>query len=116
MLQGGVPDVDILLVACGSVLGFPRIGANRELKRLVEKFWRRSGTRARYRFIRSNVLCRSGIDEAELLSGAAELRRASWTMQKDLGLDRVPCNDFSLYDQVPFTRLQTSTMSSLTMP
>ncbi|SPQ94451.1 5-methyltetrahydropteroyltriglutamate--homocysteine S-methyltransferase [Plasmodiophora brassicae] len=65
-----------------SVLGFPRIGANRELKRLVEKFWR------------------SGIDEAELLSGAAELRRASWTMQKDLGLDRVPCNDFSLYDQV----------------
>ena len=61
-------------------LGFPRIGAYRELKFAVEAFWK--GERS----------------EAGLLSTAAELRKQNW--QRQAGLDWVPVGDFSLYDQV----------------
>ena len=63
-------------------LGFPRIGARRELKRALEAHWRgdTSGT--------------------ELLTIARELRRRHWRLQADAGVDIVPCNDFSLYDHV----------------
>jgi 5-methyltetrahydropteroyltriglutamate--homocysteine methyltransferase len=69
-------------------LGFPRLGARRELKWAVEKYW--SG--------RSS--------EAEVQKTASELRARHWRLQSDLGLDHVPCNDFSLYDHV----LDTSMM------
>ncbi len=63
-------------------LGYPRIGAKRELKKAVEGFWK--GT----------------IDEAALLKVGAELRSANWRTQRDAGIDLVPSNDFSFYDQV----------------
>jgi 5-methyltetrahydropteroyltriglutamate--homocysteine methyltransferase len=63
-------------------LGYPRIGENRELKRATEAFW--NGT----------------ITEAELLAKAAELRRHHWQKQQALGIDLIPSNDFSLYDQM----------------
>ncbi|MDR1076802.1 MAG: 5-methyltetrahydropteroyltriglutamate--homocysteine S-methyltransferase [Xanthomonadaceae bacterium] len=63
-------------------LGFPRIGAKRELKRAQEAYWR------------------GEIDAAGLLDAARELRQRHWRLQKDAGVDIVPCNDFSLYDQV----------------
>lgn len=63
-------------------LGYPRIGANRELKRAVESFWK--GETA----------------SAELESRAAELRLRHWETQREAGIDWIPCNDFSLYDQV----------------
>jgi 5-methyltetrahydropteroyltriglutamate--homocysteine methyltransferase len=63
-------------------LGFPRIGARRELKKSLETYW--AGK------------CSS----ADLLKTGAELRRRHWELQKKLGVDQVPCNDFSLYDQV----------------
>ncbi|MBU0509444.1 5-methyltetrahydropteroyltriglutamate--homocysteine S-methyltransferase [bacterium] len=63
-------------------LGFPRIGPDRELKKTVEKFW--SGKASRQ----------------ELLDTAAAIRRDNWLMQKELGLDHVPCGDFSLYDHM----------------
>uniref|UniRef100_A0A1D1YK21 5-methyltetrahydropteroyltriglutamate--homocysteine S-methyltransferase n=1 Tax=Anthurium amnicola TaxID=1678845 RepID=A0A1D1YK21_9ARAE len=63
-------------------LGFPRMGANRELKRLVENFW--SGK----------------VDEEALLSGSKKLREEHWLLQKNAGLDHIPSNDFSFYDQV----------------
>lgn len=67
--------------ACGvHNLGFPRIGAHRELKFAVEAFWKGEKT------------------DVELLSQAAELRAQNW--QDQAGLDRVPVGDFSLYDQV----------------
>ncbi|WP_136162360.1 5-methyltetrahydropteroyltriglutamate--homocysteine S-methyltransferase [Sphingomonas flavalba] len=63
-------------------LGFPRIGPRRELKTALEAFW--SGKTS----------------EAELLETAAALRAATWARQKALGVDVIPSNDFSLYDQV----------------
>ena len=64
------------------LLGFPRIGAKRELKFLVEKFWKNE------------------IDDATLQAGARELRQKHWLLQKGAGLDISPVGDFSLYDQV----------------
>lgn len=61
-------------------LGFPRIGAKRELKFAQEKFWR------------------GELSEAELLAVAKELRAQNWQAQS--ALDLVPVGDFSLYDQV----------------
>ncbi|KAL7749654.1 methionine-synthesizing 5- methyltetrahydropteroyltriglutamate--homocysteine methyltransferase [Sorochytrium milnesiophthora] len=63
-------------------LGFPRIGANRELKRLVENYWA------------------GKVDQKALVQGAKGLREDVWRLQQRLGLDHVPCNDFSYYDQV----------------
>ncbi|MBS1822754.1 MAG: 5-methyltetrahydropteroyltriglutamate--homocysteine S-methyltransferase [Acidobacteria bacterium] len=63
-------------------LGFPRMGARRELKFALEGFW--SGKH----------------DEAELRSVAAELRRTHWKMQYEAGIVTPPSNDFSLYDHV----------------
>ncbi|UGU15154.1 5-methyltetrahydropteroyltriglutamate--homocysteine S-methyltransferase [Sinomicrobium kalidii] len=63
-------------------LGYPRIGARRELKKACERYW--SGK----------------IDREELLSVAEKLRRQNWTVQQEAGIDLVPCNDFSFYDQV----------------
>ncbi len=63
-------------------LGFPRIGARRELKRALEKYWRDE----------------SSADE--LAATASRLRKRHWLLQKEAGADVVPCNDFALYDQV----------------
>ncbi|HTK35132.1 MAG TPA: 5-methyltetrahydropteroyltriglutamate--homocysteine S-methyltransferase [Caulobacteraceae bacterium] len=69
-------------------LGFPRIGPRRELKTALERFW-------------------SGRSDAEaLLAVAAELRARTWARQRNLGVDHIPSNDFSLYDHV----LDTSAM------
>ncbi len=61
-------------------LGFPRIGAQRELKFAQEAFWRGQST------------------AEELLDTAAGLRAEHWQAQK--ALDFTPVGDFSLYDQV----------------
>lgn len=63
-------------------LGFPRIGAKRELKFAVEGFWK------------------GDITEAELVQTGADIRRHSWFMQRDAGVDHVPVNDFAFYDQM----------------
>src|SRR5690606_25676750 len=63
-------------------LGFPRIGAKRELKRALERHW-------------------SGEDDiATLQATAAALRARHWKLQRDAGVDVPPSNDFSLYDHV----------------
>lgn len=63
-------------------LGFPRMGRQRELKFALEGYW--AGKRT----------------EQELLDTAAALRKEHWQLQKAAGLDFIPSNDFSLYDQV----------------
>jgi len=63
-------------------LGFPRIGARRELKRATEAFW--SGS----------------ISQEELARTGAELRKTHWLIQKEAGIDLIPSNDFSFYDQM----------------
>ena len=61
-------------------LGFPRIGADRELKFALESYWK----------------AQSSADD--LQGVAAHLRQAHWERQADL--DLAPVGDFSLYDQV----------------
>ncbi|MFD5865744.1 5-methyltetrahydropteroyltriglutamate--homocysteine S-methyltransferase [Agromyces sp. NPDC127015] len=69
----------------GTVLGYPRIGRRRELKRAVEAFW--AGT----------------IDEAELEARTRALRSQTRERLAELGLERtgsaIP-ETFSYYDQV----------------
>lgn len=65
-----------------SVLGFPRIGGQRELKKVTESYWQGKVT----------------VDD--LLAKGKELRAHNWKLQKDAGVDIIPSNDFSFYDQV----------------
>ena len=69
-------------MAIASNVGFPRIGAHRELKKALESYWPGKSS------------------EMELLSIGKNLRRENWTLQKALGIDHIPSNDFSLYDHV----------------
>ncbi len=69
-------------------LGFPRIGPRRELKKAIEAYWANK------------------ISQDELLDTAKRLRAATWDRQKAAGIDVIPSNDFSFYDQV----LDTSIM------
>lgn len=61
-------------------LGFPRIGAQRELKFALESYWKGA----------------SSLGALEALG--AQLRQRHW--QQQAGLDLVPVGDFSFYDQV----------------
>ncbi len=69
-------------MTCAHILGFPRIGPDREMKKAVEAYW--NGT----------------IDRAELARRGVELRRRNWRTQIAAGLDFVPVGDFSWYDHV----------------
>jgi 5-methyltetrahydropteroyltriglutamate--homocysteine methyltransferase len=65
-----------------SNLGFPRIGTRRELKTALESYW-------------------SGASNGEALRAtAASLRARHWFAQQKAGIDHIPSNDFSLYDQM----------------
>jgi 5-methyltetrahydropteroyltriglutamate--homocysteine methyltransferase len=63
-------------------LGFPRIGARRELKQATEAYWQ------------------GRIDQPALLAVGAELRARHWRLQQAAGIDIIPSNDFSFYDHV----------------
>src|SRR4051812_36814398 len=63
-------------------LGFPRVGAKRELKRAQEAYWSKE------------------ISLDELTKVGAELRARHWKLQKDAGIDHIPSNDFTMYDHV----------------
>ncbi len=63
-------------------LGYPRMGAHRELKKACEQYW--AGL----------------ISRQELFLVARRLQEQHWLIQADAGIDLIPCNDFSFYDQV----------------
>jgi 5-methyltetrahydropteroyltriglutamate--homocysteine methyltransferase len=65
-----------------TVTGSPRIGPRRELKRATEGYW--AGRTSR----------------SELENVAATLRRNTWSQLVAAGLDSVPVNTFSYYDQM----------------
>ncbi|KAJ5113350.1 hypothetical protein N7456_001884 [Penicillium angulare] len=65
-----------------SVLGFPRMGKLRDLKKATEAYWGGKSTR-----------------EA-LLAEGKRLRLEHWQIQKEAGVDVIPSNDFAFYDQV----------------
>ncbi|MQQ99112.1 5-methyltetrahydropteroyltriglutamate--homocysteine S-methyltransferase [Glaciimonas soli] len=69
-------------MAIAHVLGFPRIGAQRELKFAQEAFWAGES------------------DETALRATGATLRERHWQTQADAGLDLVTVGDFAWYDQV----------------
>ena len=63
-----------------SIVGYPRIGTQRELKSALEKYFRNEIT-------------------AERLENAGKtLRFTHWSVQRAHGLDLIPSNDFSFYD------------------
>lgn len=63
-------------------LGFPRVGAARELKRAQEAYWA------------------GKVDQASLLATGRELRARHWAAQAQAGLQWVPVGDFAWYDQI----------------
>ena len=65
-----------------SILGFPRMGRLRDLKKATEAYW---GDK---------------LSADELLAEGKRLRLEHWKIQKDAGVDIIPSNDFSYYDQV----------------
>jgi len=68
-------------------LGFPRIGAKRELKFSLERYWH------------------GDISQNEFLSQSRERRELNWKIQQDAGVDLLPVGDFSHYDHVLNTTL-----------
>lgn len=65
-----------------SVIGYPRIGKDRELKFASEKFFN------------------GELDEAGLLNAAKTIRREDLLKQKEAGITYISSNDFSFYDNV----------------
>ncbi|MEU6644504.1 5-methyltetrahydropteroyltriglutamate--homocysteine S-methyltransferase [Saccharomonospora sp. NPDC046836] len=65
-----------------TVLGYPRIGGRRELKRAVEDYWA------------------GRIDQGQLQAAARDLRARTWAELAQAGLDSVPGNTFSYYDHM----------------
>jgi 5-methyltetrahydropteroyltriglutamate--homocysteine methyltransferase len=69
-------------MALSNVSGFPRIGPARELKFATEGHWR------------------GEVSADELLDVGRKIRIDNWRFMQDAGIDLIPSNDFSLYDQV----------------
>ncbi|MCT1531240.1 5-methyltetrahydropteroyltriglutamate--homocysteine S-methyltransferase [Sphingobacterium daejeonense] len=63
-------------------LGYPRVGAFRELKKANEAYWAKK------------------ISAEELLQAGLKIRESNWKTQKDAGIELIPSNDFAFYDQV----------------
>ncbi|WP_418124025.1 5-methyltetrahydropteroyltriglutamate--homocysteine S-methyltransferase [Chryseobacterium sp. PTM-20240506] len=64
------------------ILGYPRIGSNRELKKACELYWA------------------GKTSLQELLEAGKKIRKQNWELQQEAGIDLIPSNDFSFYDQV----------------
>ncbi len=64
------------------ILGFPRIGKKRELKKTIEAYWRQEAS------------------EADLQQTAAQIREQNWRWQQEANLAYVTVGDFSFYDNI----------------
>src|SRR5918996_1457001 len=65
-----------------NVSGFPRIGPQRELKFATEGYWR------------------GEVSARELVEAGRRIRLDNLRLMQEAGIDLIPSNDFSLYDQV----------------
>jgi 5-methyltetrahydropteroyltriglutamate--homocysteine methyltransferase len=63
-------------------LGYPRIGSQRELKKICENYW---ADKTGYK---------------NVLQVGKNIRHENWNLQKEAGIDVIPSNDFSFYDHV----------------
>lgn len=77
-----------------NVPGYPRIGSNRELKKANEAYWA------------------GKISLEKLQMTARQLRRQNWETLRDAGIDLIPSNDFSYYDQVLDLCIMTNAIPS----
>ena len=77
-----------------TVTGSARIGPKRELKRAVESYWA------------------GRMDRPQLEAVARDLRRSGWTGLLEAGLDSVPVNTFSFYDQMLDTAVMVGALPS----
>jgi 5-methyltetrahydropteroyltriglutamate--homocysteine methyltransferase len=68
-------------MALSNISGFPRIGRNRELKFATEGYWR------------------GQTSAEELAETAKRIRVENWKLMQAAGIDLIPSNDFSYYDQ-----------------
>lgn len=68
-------------------LGFPRIGAKRELKFSLEKYWR------------------GDLSQADFLTECQSRRQQNWQIQQEAGIEWLPVGDFAHYDHVLNTTL-----------
>ena len=65
-----------------TIVGYPRIGVNRELKKAVEGYFK------------------GDFSLNELQNTAKQLRKEYWITQREKGIDYIPSNDFSFYDNM----------------
>ncbi len=65
-----------------NILGYPRIGAQRELKRNIENYWN------------------GNLSKQELVEKSDALKIANWKFLQEQSIDFIPSNDFSFYDQM----------------
>ena len=76
------------------VVGFPRIGEHRELKKVLESFWAKKNS------------------FKEVTKVASELKRRHWNYQRDAKIDFISSNDFSLYDNMLDTSIMLNAVPS----
>jgi 5-methyltetrahydropteroyltriglutamate--homocysteine methyltransferase len=69
------------------IVGFPRIGEQRELKRVLEEFWAKK------------------CSFENVQNVASKLKARHWEYQRDAGVEFISSNDFSLYDNMLDTSL-----------
>jgi 5-methyltetrahydropteroyltriglutamate--homocysteine methyltransferase len=69
-------------MALATIPGYPRIGKHRELKKALEGYWA------------------GKLPADDLLATADTIMRANWETQVSAGIDLLPVNDFSFYDQM----------------
>ncbi|MBP5464960.1 MAG: 5-methyltetrahydropteroyltriglutamate--homocysteine S-methyltransferase, partial [Treponema sp.] len=77
-----------------SVIGFPRVGAHRELKFAIEKYFA------------------GKVSADEVQKTAAEMREYGWKKQKDAGISFIASNDFSFYDNMLDTAFMLNAIPS----
>ena len=64
------------------ILGFPRIGARREVKRAVEAYWK------------------GDLTQSQLEEAGSQIRQQNWRYQQQAGLDLITVGDFTWYDHI----------------
>ena len=65
-----------------AILGFPRIGAQRELKKATESYWK------------------GELSQDDLFAAAKAIRTENWKRMQNAGITAIPSGDFAFYDQV----------------
>lgn len=77
-----------------SIIGYPRIGQDRELKFAIEKYFKNQ------------------ISESELQEVSKEIRKSQFNIIKNAGVDIIPSNDFSFYDAMLDTAVMLNVIPS----